>query len=217
MILTTLVVSLFVCSFFGAFDFWRRLPSFLIIIQMPYRLLLFATIFGTIASGLALTAVARESWVYGYGAFSAALLLLFVSFWWRADISRCEVDRFNTVEFANTDAGYFENGGPKSVDVNQTYLPRSTINAAGNEVTAAISMDQPRSVVLPVQYSRRLTTLVDDKPHEISNASGLVSISLPAGTSNVSIRRDDPIGFLTGFSFAAAFGVALAFLLRQRN
>jgi hypothetical protein len=218
MILTTLVVSLFVCSFFGAFDFWRRLPSFLLVIQFPYRLLLFATIFGTIASGLALTAVARESWVYGYGTFSVALLLLSVSFWWRADISRCQVNRFNAVEFANTDAAYFENGGPKSVDENQTYLPRSSIKAVGSEVTSAISMDRAGSVVLPVQYSRRLTTRVDDKPSEISNASGLVSISLPAGTSNVYIRRDDPIGFLTGFGFAAAFGVALAFLLRrQRN
>jgi hypothetical protein len=79
-------------------------------------------------------------------------------------------------------------------------------------------MDQPGSVVLPVQYSRRLTTLVGDKPREISNASGLVSIALPAGTSNVYIRRDEPIGFLIGFSFAAAMGGALAFLLRnQRN
>jgi hypothetical protein len=217
MILTTMVVSLFVCSFFVTFDFWRRLPSFLIIIQFPYRLLLFATIFGTIASGLALTAVARDSWVYAYGTFSAALLLLFVSFWWRADISRCHVNRYNIVEFANTADSYFENGGPRSVDVNPKYLPRSALKAVGSEVTAAISMDQPGSVVLPVQYSRRLTTLVDEKPHEISNSSGLVSISLPAGTSNVYIRRDEPIGFLIGLSFSAAFGVALSFLLRNQR
>jgi hypothetical protein len=216
-IVTTAVISLFVCSFFGAFDFWRHLPFFLTTIQFPYRLLLFGTTFGIIASGLALTVVARDSRIYAYGIFGTALLLLFVSFGWRPGASRCHVSDYANVEFANADDTYFENEGPKAVGENPDYLPRACVHVAGNKVSAIISIDKQSNVVLPVQYSRRLTVLVDGKRREISNSNGLVSIVLPAGTSSLYIRRDDPIGFLIGCSFAFATGIPLVFMLRKRR
>jgi hypothetical protein len=69
--------------------------------------------------------------------------------------------------------------------------------------------------VLPVQYSRRLTTLINGKPSDISNSNGLVSIVLSAGTSNIYVRRDEPVGFLKGLGIAVAFIMALGFLLRR--
>jgi uncharacterized membrane protein YfhO len=94
-------------------------------------------------------------------------------------------------------------------------LPRSLINASGNSVTAAISTIHGGSVTLPVQYSRRLTTLINGKPSDISNSNGLVSIVLPAGTSNIYVRRDEPVGFVTGLGIAVALIMALGFLLRR--
>jgi len=85
----------------------------------------------------------------------------------------------------------------------------------GNTVTAAISTIHGGSVALPVQYSRHLTTLVNGKPNDISNSNGLVSIVLPAGTSNIYVRRDEPVGFLTGLGIAVALIMALGFLLRR--
>jgi hypothetical protein len=215
LVLTTAVIALFVCSFFNAFTFWKYLPIALLSIQFPYRLLMFATTFGTIAAGLVLTAVARDSRVYAYGTFCAALALLFASFWWRVDISRTHVSQFYNVEFANTGDIYFENDGPKPAVLNQAPLPRSLINASGNSVTAAISTIRGGSVALPVQYSRRLTTLINGKPSDISNSNGLASIVLPAGTSNIYVRRDEPVGFVTGLGIAVASIMALGFLLRR--
>jgi hypothetical protein len=217
LVLTTAVIALFVCSFFNAFTFWKYLPVSLLSIQFPYRLLMFATTFGTIAAGLVLTAVARDSRVYAYGTFCAALALLFASFWWRADISHTHVSQFYNADFANGGVDYFENDGPKPAVLNQAPLPRSLINASGNSVTAAISTIHGGSVVLPVQYSRRLTTLINGKPSDISNSNGLVSIVLPAGTSNIYVRRDEPVGFATGLGIAVALIMALGFLLRRRS
>jgi hypothetical protein len=215
LVLTTAVIALFVCSFFNAFTFWKYLPVALLSIQFPYRLLVFATTFGTIAAGLVLTAVARDSRVYAYGTFCAALALFFASFWWRADISHIHVSQFYNADFANGGVDYFENDGPKPAVLNQAPLPRSLINASGNSVTAAISTVHRGSVVLPVQYSRRLTTLINGKPSDISNSNGLVSIVLPAGTSSIYVRRDEPVGFATGLGIAAALIMALGFLLRR--
>jgi uncharacterized membrane protein YfhO len=110
---------------------------------------------------------------------------------------------------------YFENDGPKPAVLNQAPLPRSLVNASGNSVTAAISTIHGGSVVLPVQYSRRLTTLINGKPTDISNSNGLVSIVLPAGTSNIYVRRDEPVGFVTGLGIAVALIMALGVLLRR--
>jgi hypothetical protein len=214
LVLTTAVIALFVCSFFNALPFWKYLPASLLSIQFPYRLLMFATTFGIIAAGLVLTAVARDSRVYAYGIFCTALVLFFVSFWWRVDISHTHVSHFYNVDFANTGDAYFENDGPKPA-VNQAPLPRSLINASGNRVTAAISTIHGGSVALPVQYSRRLTTLINGKPSDISSSNGLVSIVLPAGTSNIYVRRDEPVGFVTGIGIAGILIAALGFLLRR--
>jgi hypothetical protein len=214
LVLTTAVIALFVCSFFNAFTFWKYLPVALLSIQFPYRLLMFATTFGTIAAGLVLTAVARDSRVYAYGTFCAALFLLFASFWWCVDISDTHVSQFYNVDFANPADVYFENDGPKPAALNQAPLPRSLSNASGNSVTATISTNHAGSVVLPVQYSRRLTTLINSRPSDIANSNGLVSIVLPAGTSNIYIRRDEPVGFVTGLGIAVAMTMALGFLLR---
>jgi hypothetical protein len=162
-----------------------------------------------------LAAVARDSRVYAYGTFCAALALLFASFWWRVDVSHTHVSQFCNVDFANTGDAYFENDGPKSAVLNQAPLPRSLINASGNSVTAAISRIHGGSVALPVQYSRRLTTLINGKPSDISNSNGLVSIVLPAGTSSIYTRRDEPVGFVTGLGIAVALIMALGFLLRR--
>src|ERR1700738_1158848 len=217
LVLTTAVIALFVCSFFNAFTFWKHLPVALLSIQFPYRLLMFATTFGTIAAGLVLTAVARDSRLYAYGTFCAALALLFASFWWRADISATHVSQFYNADFANGGVDYFENDGPKPAILNQAPLPRSLINASGNSVTAAISTVHGGSVVVPVQYSRRLTTLINGKPSDISNSNGLVSIVLPTGTSSIYVRRDEPVGFVTGLGIAVALIMALGFLLRRRS
>lgn len=215
LVLTTAVIALFVCSFFNAFTFWKYLPVALLSIQFPYRLLMFATTFGTIVAGLVLTAIARDSRVYAYGTFGVALAILFASFWWRVDISRTHVSQFYNADFANGGVDYFENNGPKPALLNQAPLPRSLINASGNSVTAAISTVHGGSVVLPVQYSRRLITLINGKPSDISNSNGLVSIVLPAGTSNIYVRRDEPVGFVTGLGIAVALIMALGFLLRR--
>jgi hypothetical protein len=215
LVLTTAVIALVVCSFFNAFTLWKYLPVALLSIQFPYRLLMFATTFGTIAAGLVLTAVARDSRIYAYGTFCAALAFLFGSFWWRVDISHTHVSQFYNVDFANTGDAYFENDGPRPAVLDQAPLPRSLINASGNSVTATISTNHAGSVALPVQYSRRLTALMNSKPSDISNSNGLVSIVLPAGTSNIYIRRDEPVGFVIGLGIGVAFTMALGFLLRR--
>jgi len=69
--------------------------------------------------------------------------------------------------------------------------------------------------VLPVQYSSRLTAFVDGSPAEVSNASGLVSISLPAQKVSIDIRRDEPVGFVPGPIIAFALIVPLWFFLRR--
>src|SRR5260370_1470166 len=176
LVLTTAVIALFVCSFFNAFPFWEYLPVALLSIQFPYRLLMFATTFGTIAAGLVLTAVARDSRVYPYGTFCAALALLFASFWWRVDISHTHVSQFYNVDFANTGDAYFENDGPKPAVLNQAPLPPSLINSSPNGFTPPISTIHRPSSPLPVQYSRRLTTLINGKPIDISNSNGLVYV-----------------------------------------
>ncbi len=215
LVLTTAVTALFVCSFFNAFTLWKYLPVALLSIQFPYRFLMFATTFGTITAGLVLTAVARDSRVYAYGTFCTALALLFASFWWRVDISRNHVSQFYNVDFANSGDAYFENDGPKPPVLNQAPLSRSLFNASGNTVTAAISTIDGGSVALPVQYSRRLPTLINGKPSDISNSNGLVSIVLPAGTSNIYVRRDEPVGFVSGIGIAVVLIVALGFLFRR--
>ena len=55
------------------------------------------------------------------------------------------------------------------------------------------------------------------KPSEISNSNGLVAVNLPAGTSNIYIRRDEPVGFATGLGIAVVLIMALRFLLRRSS
>jgi hypothetical protein len=59
--------------------------------------------------------------------------------------------------------------------------------------------------------------LINGKPADISNSNGLVAIVLPAATSNVYVRRDEPVGFLAGLGIAVALIVALGFLLRRSS
>jgi hypothetical protein len=157
-----------------------------------------ATTFGTISAGLVMTAVARDLRFYAIGALALAFMLLFGSFWWRADLSGTRFDSLGGIEFANGGDAYFENGGPKPPRPDQPPLPRSVVKAEGNVATATITTIQEGSVVLPVQYSRHLVAQMNGSSTAISNSNGLVSIILPAGISSIYIRRDEPIGFVIG-------------------
>jgi hypothetical protein len=212
--IVTIATCLLVCSFFDAFKFWEYLPKTLLAIQFPYRFLMFSTTFGTIAAGLVLTSVVRDGNHYLIAAFAVAIATTF-SFWWSPGVSESRLDTTKDIEFANGGDMYFENGGPKvSLPLPPT-IPRSIIKAKGNTVTAIVDMHEAGPVVLPVQYSSRLTALVNGSPAGVSNANGLVSIGLPAQRASIEIRRDEPIGFVPGILLAIFLIPAIGLALRR--
>jgi hypothetical protein len=212
--IVTIATCLLVCSFFDAFKFWEYLPKTLLSIQFPYRFLMLSTTLGTIAAGLVLTSVVRDGNHYLIAAFAVAIATTF-SFWWSPGVSESRLDTTKNIEFANGGDMYFENGGPKvSLPLPPTIL-RSTVKAKGNTVTGIVDMHEGGPVVLPVQYSSRLTALVNGSPAEVSNANGLVSISLPAQKASIEIRRDEPVGFVPGILLAIFLIPTIGLALRR--
>jgi 4-amino-4-deoxy-L-arabinose transferase-like glycosyltransferase len=197
--------------------FWLYLPRFLLAVQFPYRLLMFATTFGTIAAGLVLTAVERKSRGYAYGIFGLALAILLGSFWWHANVSETRSNQIDNIDFANGATDYFELNGSTPLSPGQSRLPRSAIKAIGNVVTANVETSQQGSIVVPVQYSERLTASVNSSSNEIVNTDGLVSLTLPVGSFNIRIQREEPVGFLIGPCIATALFGLLALKLRREN
>jgi len=211
----TLAASLVVCSFFVAQGGWNYLPTQLTAIQFPYRLLIFATTFGTILAALVFTSVARSSPPYAAIGLAVAIAMLVGFYWSPSSVSGASVPTSEARSAAFASHDYYELDGPRPTVPVQSSVPRSAIKARGNAATATLQIEREGLAVLPVQYSRLLQVTVDGKAAEPFDSDGLVSLVLPAGTVGISIERHESVGLITGPCFAVAFIVALWLALRQ--
>lgn len=212
--LATLLATLFACSLLGVVRVWAFLPVQLTAIQYPYRLLLFATTFGVITSGLAMAAARRFSGVLTYGVFGMLFALQVYSFWWvpKTVIPTTYIDSMTSTDSRD----YVELNTPNELK-NALIVKRSSIYASGNFATASISAPEETPAVLPVQFSRFLTVFINGQIVKSLNYEGLVSISLRKGTSEIYLRRDEPVSFLASSSIAAALFVLLIMITRRRS
>jgi hypothetical protein len=209
----TVVSTLFACSFFFASSMWMFFPTPLTAIQFPYRLLLFATTFGVILSGLVLSAFGRAFRPVAF-AYSTLLAALLFGFWWVPSVSGLNVGELARLTELND--GYFETGDTISTAQVMTKIERDVVHPDGEMVTIFTKLEHSGLGLLPVQYSRLLDATLNGQPAQIFNSRGLVAISLPAGPVEIKIHRVERIGF--GASAIVGLGLIgiLIVLLRLR-
>jgi hypothetical protein len=209
----TVVSTLFACSFFFAPSVWNFLPTPLTAIQFPYRLLLFATTFGVILSGLVLSAFGRAFRPVAF-AHSTLLAALLFGFWWVPAISDRNVGQL--ADLTELNDGYFETGGATSTAPVMTTIDRDLVHPDGETVAISTKLEHSGLILLPVQYSRLLEATLNGQPAQIFNSKGLVAMNMPAGMVEIAIRRVERIGF--GESAIAGLGLfgILISLLRLR-
>jgi hypothetical protein len=209
----TIVSTLFACSFFYASPIWSYFPTPLTAIQFPYRLLLFATTFGVILSGLVLSAFGRVYRPVAY-AHSTLLTALLFGFWWVPSVSGRNVG--NLANLTELNDGYFETGDPISTAQVTTIVDRDVVHSNGDKVTISTKFQHSGLGLLPVQYSRLLDATLNGQPAQIFNSRGLVAISVPAGPVEIKIHRVERIAF--GASAIVGLGLIgiLIVLLRLR-
>ena len=186
----TLLTATLATSFFGYYELWHYLPKELVIIQFPYRLLLFATVFGLVGAAITLTEVGRRRPRLALTLFCMSTILLIISFWSRPHKGIFPSEWTQTMPmFEGRD--YYELDGSQKLP--GQHLSRSLFEVHGNIATGIIRRDDPGLVILPVQFSRFLSVRLNDRNVAVINADGLVALDLPEGTSSMHIARNDPI------------------------
>jgi hypothetical protein len=209
----TVVSTLFACSFFFAPSIWNFLPTPLTAIQFPYRLLLFATTFGVILSGLVLSAFGRAFRPVAFAHCTLLAALLF-GFWWVPSISDRNVR--DLADLTELNDGYFETGGATSTAPVMTTIDRDLVHPDSETVAISTKLEHSGLVLLPVQYSRLLEATLNGQPAQIFNSKGLVAMNMPAGMVEIKIQRVERIGFgESAIAGLGLFGILIA-LLRLR-
>jgi hypothetical protein len=205
--LTTLFISLAVCSFFCGGTFWIHFPKFLLAIQFPYRLLLFASTFGAVLASVVLTRLYRDSRVYFVSTIMMAAFLYGTNFWWCAGISRDSIASSYNLDFANGGDFYFEKDGPLPPELSSREITAPQFKVNSNAASALIYSDRSEWIKLPIQFSKRLVAKADGKPIEVYNANGSSAVRLVKGATVLSMERIEPIGW------RLVFGSSLLVLL----
>ena len=78
-----------------------------------------------------------------------------------------------------------------------------------------MSIGHSGMAILPIQYSRKLVTVLNGKPVELFNYKGLVSVALPDGLATLTIHRIESIGFAGSLASGILLVSLLIFILDQ--
>jgi hypothetical protein len=185
------------------------MPTPLVIIQFPYRVLLFSCVFGSILVGLVLDNANKQKSHFVYAALGIAAATQCYNFSYVPKLTKLSSSAVEAADFFNND--YWEPAGRKLESSSTTAALAQTepFNAKikGHCARMIVVARTEGAVALPVLYSRLLNVQVDGKPIESFNVAKQAVVNLSEGIHHIKACRREPIKYQV-----AVFGGTIVFL-----
>jgi hypothetical protein len=177
------------CSIFHLVPFWRFVPTPLVVIQFPYRLLLFTCVFGAALAGICIDRFWQRQNFLAVGTLVLALPISIAVFYTPAKRTVIHSSMMEMMDFLQHD--YWERGNapPIAPTKAETILSSSW---PGNCLKGSIS-SSGGIVELPILYSRLLTIEVGKKATEIFDSNKNAATRVQPGDWSISACRVEKI------------------------
>jgi hypothetical protein len=208
---------LFVTSFFHLFPLWRYMPRPAIVIQFPYRLLLFSTVFGNLLLGVVLNYALRKrlfTLLAGALVVSAVSASMYVMIPSRLSLPSSDAEK---AEFTQMDWSELK-GDVVSDNAHVTEVARGDLRAAWNSARVSVHLNSPGYVQLPVFFSGRLSVWDNGRRIDTLKRRGAALVlPLDAGFHHIEIIRTEPpplaiLSFVVGIA-----SITLMMILQRRR
>jgi hypothetical protein len=179
-------------SVFHLLPFWRFMPQPLTIIQIPFRLLVFATVFGSLLVGSIMQRLSADRRVGLYGFMLVCLIAHLFVFNYRPNVGPRPEVAFGNATLVSHD--YQELDGKPSTRALVQASFSTTERWPGNCLVGSVTASADGGVKFPIAYGRRLAVTLDDVQSQIfaSNDAHLV-VEMSEGEHRATVCRSEPI------------------------